>query len=48
MPLLFGLGFFTPQPLRAVGSIVFTHVVQMGGWRETIRCRKFILSRDFG
>ena len=23
---------FTPQPLRAVGVIVFTHGVKMGGW----------------
>ena len=22
----------TPQPLRAVGGIVFTHGVRMGGW----------------
>ena len=23
---------FTPQPLRAVGGIVFTHGVRVGGW----------------
>ena len=44
--------FFTPQFLRAVLGIVFTHGVQMGSWREkvclgciseTVRCKKLIL-----
>ena len=48
---------FYPTALKGCRSIVFTHGIQAGGWREkdcpgciseTIRCRKLLLGRDIG